>query len=105
MLPRVLPLMAALVAGCGTAPPLPALSPGDTVRPHLSFLPEEPWAAGTKGYVLLRLYVHRPGRAEPVFLTEGDVPVADPHMQARVTFLVGDAPLGEPFVLPFAAEC
>lgn len=104
MLSRVLPVLAALLAGCGTAPP-PALAPGDTVRPHLSFVPEGPWTAGGTGFVLLRLHVHRPGRAEPAFLSENDVPVADPHMQARVTFLAGDTPLGDPVVFPFAAEC
>src|SRR5687768_7792690 len=101
MLPRVLPLTVALLAGCGTAPapPPPALVPGDTVRPHLSFLPEKAWSPGAKCFVILRLRVHRPGRAEPVFLAEKDVPVTGLHMQARITFLAGDTPAGAPLVL------
>ncbi|MFO0844164.1 MAG: hypothetical protein U0797_17475 [Gemmataceae bacterium] len=96
-------LLLPLLAGCGGHAP-PALRPGDVVRPQIALAPRAPWAGGAKVAIGMLLEVHRPGR-EVTFLADQEVPAEQAVMRAKVTFLAGDAPLGEPLEVPFVRDC
>jgi hypothetical protein len=97
-------LLLTLSAGCGK-PPAPALRPGDVVRPRIALAPEAIWPEGARATVGVLLEVHRPGRGEVTFLGEKEVPSEGAVMRARVTFLKGDSPLGEPLAVPLVPDC
>lgn len=92
-----------LLAGCGGHAP-PALQTGDVVRPRIALAPQTPWREGARVAIGMLLEVHRPGR-EVTFLADQEVPAEQAVMRAKVTFLAGDAPLGEPLEVPFIRDC
>lgn len=96
-------LLVLLSAGCSQQPAAPLL-PGDVVRPQINVAPKGPWTAGTRVTIGMLLEIHRTGR-EVAFLGDKDVPANQAVMRAKVTFLDGDVPLGEPMEVPFVHDC
>ncbi len=92
------------LSGCGR-PPVPALQPGDTVVPEVALAIETHRSEGTTVAIGLLLQVERPGRSEMVYLRDGEVPVEQALMRARITFLKEDTPLGDPLEAPFVHDC
>lgn len=97
------PLVALLAPGC-SRPAAPAPRPGDIVRPEIAFAPQGPWPAGAKVALGMLLLVNRGG--EPTrYVRDEEVNPERAVMRARVTFLDGDRPLGDPLELPFVRDC
>jgi len=91
------------VFGC-TQPVAPAIQPGDTVRPEVSFAPADPWPAGAKVTVGVLARVERPGGGSH-YLKDQDVPAERVVVRARVSFWDGERPLGEPSEVPLVHDC
>jgi len=91
-----------LFAGCSHTPPV--LQPGDEVRPEVAVAPRSPWSVGARVAIGMLLQVHRPGR-KIAYLNDKDVAIERVTMRARVTFLNGDSPVGEPLEVPFVHDC
>lgn len=99
----VVPLTVLTAAGCDR-PAAPAIRPGDVVRPEVAFAPRGPWPAGAKVTVGMLVRVERPG-GETHYLRDDEVDPDRAVMTARVTFLGGGRPLGEPLEVPFVRDC
>jgi hypothetical protein len=93
-----------LCVGC-RQPPAPALQPEDVVRPQVALAPGAFWPEGAKATVGALLEVRRPGREGVTFLEDNDVPLGAAVMRCKVTFLKGDAAVGEPLEVPFVHDC
>jgi hypothetical protein len=74
------------------------------VRPEVSFAPKEPWPAEAKVTIGMLLRVERPG-GKTHYLNDEDVAIELAVMGARVTFLDGERPLGEPREVPLIHDC
>jgi hypothetical protein len=94
-----------LAPGCSRpAAPDPVLQPGDVVRPEVSFAPREPWPSGASVTIGVLLLVER-GGGEARYLRDQEVDPEQAVVRARVTFLDGDRPLGDPVEVPFVRDC
>ena len=97
------PLVVLLALGCAR-PAAPVLRPGDVVRPEVAFAPREPWPAGAEVAIGMLVQIDRPG-GEARYLRDEEVAPDQAVMRARVTFLDGDRPLGDPLEVPFVRDC
>lgn len=97
------PLVVLLGLGCA-GPVAPVLRPGDIVRPEIAFAPREPWPPGAKVVLGMLVKAHRPG-GEARYLGDMEVTPEQAVMRARVTFLDGDLPLGDPLEVSFVRDC
>ena len=97
------PVVVLLVSGC-TRPAAPVLQPGDVVRPEIAFAPKDPWPTGAEVAIGMLVQVERPG-GETHYLRDTEVAADQAVMLARVTFLDGDRPLGDPLEVPFVRDC
>ena len=97
------PLAVLLVLGCAR-PAAPVLRPGDVVRPEVAFAPRDPWPAGAEVSIGVLVQVERPG-GEARYLHDNEVAPEQAVMRARVTFLDGDRPLGDPHEVPLVRDC
>ena len=97
------PLVALLTAGCAR-PADSVLRPGDVVRPEVAFAPKDPWPAGAEVAIGMLVQVTRPG-GEVRYLRDKEVAPEQAVMRARVTFLDGDLPLGDPHEVPLVRDC
>lgn len=92
-----------LASGCAR-PAAPALRPGDVVRPEVAFAPRDPWPAGAEVTIGVLVRVDRPGD-KPRYLRDEEVAPDRAVMRARVTFLDGDRPLGDPLEVRLVRDC
>lgn len=98
-----IPLLAFLALGCAR-PDVPALQPGDVVRPEVSFAPKTPWPADARVNIGVLARVERPG-GEGHYLKDEDVLLEQVVMSARLTFFDGERVLGEPVEVPLVHDC
>jgi hypothetical protein len=97
------PLLVLLALGCAR-PAAPVLRPGDVVRPEIAFAPRDPWPTGAEVAIGMLVQVDRPGGGSH-YLRDNEVAPDQAVMRARVTFLDGDLPLGNPLEVPFVRDC
>lgn len=95
-----------LTLGCAReTPPEPRImrpAPGDTVAPELFLV--QPWNAGGKAQVTIRLLVSGPDQNETTFLQFDEVP-EEISPQAEVTFWQGNEVLIRLADMPLKRDC
>lgn len=96
--------IAVLLAGGCSRPETHTLQPGDVVRPEILVAPRDLWHAGDKVTIGVLVRVERAG-GESRYLRDAEVAADGEVVTARVTFLDGEHPLGEPLAVPFARDC
>lgn len=99
------PFLLLVLVGSGCArPEVPILRPGDVILPEIAFAPRAPWPPGAKVALAMLIKLHRPG-GEARYLGDKEVTPEHAVMRARVTFLDGDLPLGDPLEVAFVRDC